>query len=191
MYKSIPFTAYHPAHHLSCFQYKYNIIMTMYMITELISNYLVISREPYVVLVLILLSCLWWTTILLKRRDLLHDDVRGIVSDDLVEVAGGVGERVGAREDVAEDPDVFAFVFGLLELADHPGEVARVIGAGGVDVVKEIGPVPVFFPLISGVGAQLCKLGRTTNFDIRDSELYETYLESYNHGLDHKFQEME
>jgi len=31
----------------------------MYMITELISNYLVISREPYVVLVLILLSRLW------------------------------------------------------------------------------------------------------------------------------------
>lgn len=56
MYKSIPFTAYHPTHRLSCFQHEYYIVMTMYMIMELISSYLVISREPYVVLVLILLS---------------------------------------------------------------------------------------------------------------------------------------
>jgi hypothetical protein len=87
------------------------------------------------------------------------DDVRGVTGDDLVEVVGGVGERVGAipaREDVAEDPDALAFVFGLLEFADHPGEVARVVRVGGIDEVEEVGPVPVFSPpLLSGVDTAL------------------------------------
>lgn len=34
--------------------------MTMYMIMELVSNNLLIPREPYVVLVLVLLSHLWY-----------------------------------------------------------------------------------------------------------------------------------
>jgi hypothetical protein len=82
------------------------------------------------------------------------DDVRGIASDDLVKIVGGVRERVGAvpaREDVAEDPDALAIVFGFLEFADHPSEIARVVGVGGVDVVEVVGPVPVFPRLISGV----------------------------------------
>lgn len=86
------------------------------------------------------------------------DDVRGIASNNLVEIVGGVGDRVRAvpaREDVAEDPDALAFVFGVLELADHPGEVARVVGVGGVDVVEEVGPVPDFSRLISGVDTAL------------------------------------
>ena len=43
---------------------------------------------------------------------------------------------------MAEDPDALAFVFGVLQLADHPGEVARVVGVGGVDVVEEVGAIP-------------------------------------------------
>jgi hypothetical protein len=61
MYKSIPHTVYHPTHRLSCFQYTYYTVMAMYMIMELISNYLVISRGPYVVLMPILLSRLWYS----------------------------------------------------------------------------------------------------------------------------------
>jgi hypothetical protein len=86
------------------------------------------------------------------------DDMRGIASDDLVEIVGGVREwvrAVPARENVAEDPDALAIVFGLLELVDHPSEVARVVGVGGVDVVEKVGPVPVFPRFISGVDTAL------------------------------------
>jgi hypothetical protein len=93
------------------------------------------------------------------------DDVRGIAGDDLIEVVCGVGDRIRAipaREDVAEDPDALAFVFGILELADHPGKVARVVGVGGVDVVEEVRPVPVYFPFYLVVLTQLYRLAQTT-----------------------------
>ena len=111
------------------------------------------------------------------------DDVRGIAGDDLIEVVGGIGEGVGAvpaREDVAEDPDALAFVFGLLELADHPGKVAGVVGVGGVDVVEEVGPVPVFFFLLfSGVDTalQTSTDNEIAKVGLRHPRLSETCLE--------------
>ena len=73
------------------------------------------------------------------------DDVGRVAGDDLVEIVGRVGDRVRpvpARQDVAEDPDALAFVFGVLQLADHPGQVARVVRVSGVDVVEVVGAVP-------------------------------------------------
>lgn len=110
------------------------------------------------------------------------DDMRGIAGDDLIEVVGGVGERVGAvpaSEDVAEDPDALAFVFGLLELADHPGEVAGVVGVGGVDVVEKVGFVPVFSLLFSGVDTalQASTDNEIVKVGLRHPRLSETCLE--------------
>ena len=73
------------------------------------------------------------------------DDVRRVARDDLVEVVGRVRDRVRpvpAREHVAEDPDALAFVFGVLQLANHPGEVARVVWIGGIDVNEVVGAIP-------------------------------------------------
>jgi hypothetical protein len=62
-----------------------------------------------------------------------RNHVRAVAVDDLVEEIDTVGERVGAvpaGEDVAEDPNALALVFGVLELGDQEGEVAGVVGVG-------------------------------------------------------------
>jgi hypothetical protein len=118
------------------------------------------------------------------------DDVRGIASDDLVEIVGGVRDRVGAipaREDVAKDPDALTIVFGVLKLADHPGEVARVVGVGGVDVVEEVGLVPIFPRLVSGVDTALQpnEIAKSWGFDILSFQSFARRVskkDNYSHG---------
>lgn len=70
------------------------------------------------------------------------DDVRAVAVDDLVEEVGWVGHgvrAVPAGEDVGEEPDALAAVFGGLEFGDEESEGGADVGVGGVDVVEEVG----------------------------------------------------
>lgn len=69
------------------------------------------------------------------------NDMRRVAGDNLVEVIAGVGKRVRAvpaGQDVAEDPHAFAFIFGILEFADHPSQIAGIVRISGVDIVEKV-----------------------------------------------------
>ena len=72
------------------------------------------------------------------------NDVGTVALDDLVKVVCWVRQRVAsvpAGQNVANDPNAFAAVFGALELGDEPGEHAADVGVAGVEVIEDVGVV--------------------------------------------------
>lgn len=66
-------------------------------------------------------------------KEYVGDDMGRVSIDDLVEEVRGVRQRVGsvpAAKNVADNPNTFSGVFGLLKLVDHEFEHARVVGVG-------------------------------------------------------------
>ena len=66
-----------------------------------------------------------------------------------------------------------------LQEAEDKGEAARVVGVGGIDIVEEIRPVPVFLPLFSGVDTafQASTDNEIVKVELRHPRLSETCLE--------------